>query len=95
MDVSLVGSNNKAVKAQRISTNKIVDQPQILFTVTTSKSKILELIPIVTVEPALSNEAARPIVIGSRAAKYWLKAFRDPDDWDVILTPSQTISWLM
>nr|CAG8583862.1 2005_t:CDS:2 [Entrophospora candida] len=35
-----------------------------------------------------------PILIGSQAAKYHVPSFRDPVDWDIIATPSQTSNWL-
>jgi hypothetical protein len=35
-----------------------------------------------------------PIMIGSRAAAYWLPSFRPSDDWDLIATPQQAFNML-
>ncbi|CAB4395807.1 unnamed protein product [Rhizophagus irregularis] len=31
-----------------------------------------------------------PVLIGSHAAKWHISSFREPNDWDLVATPSQT-----
>lgn len=35
-----------------------------------------------------------PVLIGSRAAKWHVPSFREPNDWDLIATPSQSTSFI-
>src|SRR3954447_1044849 len=35
-----------------------------------------------------------PVLIGSRAAKWHVPSFREPNDWDLIATPSQSILFI-
>ena len=40
-------------------------------------------------EPNLSN-VGYPVLIGSRAAKWHVPSFREPNDWDLVTTASQS-----
>ena len=35
-----------------------------------------------------------PVLIGSRAAKWHISSFREPNDWDLVTTLSQSISFI-
>ncbi|PKK60889.1 hypothetical protein RhiirC2_792645 [Rhizophagus irregularis] len=35
-----------------------------------------------------------PVLIGSRAAKWHIYSFREPNDWDLMATPLQTTSFI-
>ena len=35
-----------------------------------------------------------PVLIGSRATKWHVPSFREPNDWDLIATPSQSTSFI-
>src|SRR3954471_21419406 len=35
-----------------------------------------------------------PVLIGSRAAKWHIPSFREPNDWDLVATPSQAILFI-
>jgi hypothetical protein len=46
--------------------------------------------PVVVSEPNFST-IGYPVLIGSRAAKWYIPSFREPNDWDFIATASQSI----
>lgn len=38
-----------------------------------------------------NEKHSHPVIIGSRAAAYWMPSFRACDDWDIVATPNQAI----
>ncbi|GBB87802.1 hypothetical protein RclHR1_01430011 [Rhizophagus clarus] len=66
-------------------------KPQILAYNSKKILKILTIINnIVKVDGESTSLIKYPVLIGSRAAKWHVSSFREPNDWDLVATPSQS-----
>src|SRR2546421_6276455 len=50
--------------------------------------------PLVTVDEYNFSTIGYPVLIGSHAAKWHIPSFREPNDWDLVATASQSILFI-
>jgi hypothetical protein len=56
--------------------------------------EILSILKSITENEDSSTLMNYPTLIGSRAAKWHIPSFREPNDWDLVATPSQSILFI-
>src|SRR2546421_7780798 len=57
-------------------------------------NKILSILKNIIENEGNSSLIDYPVLIGSRAAKWHVPSFREPNDWDLVATLSQSTSFI-
>jgi hypothetical protein len=56
-----------------------------------SPSGVIDIVQKLIASYDQSSELKYPVIIGSRAASFWLPSFRPFEDWDIVATPKQAL----
>src|SRR3954447_2655985 len=63
-------------------------------TLASASCNILTILKNITEIEGNDSLIDHPVLIGSRAAKWHVPSFREPNDWDLVATSSQSISFI-
>ncbi|KAL9548346.1 hypothetical protein MBANPS3_005723 [Mucor bainieri] len=96
--VASTSSSSTAATATTAAAAATQEEPPVRLpepiTVAKGTSSIIQLLKQMEGDNKENSKYIHPVIIGSRAAAYWVPSFRPCDDWDIVATPSQAVELL-